>query len=165
MFQAGRRARDHGDRLVHAEQCPRLAHDALELRCRNQGFANPVGGVGQGRRDALPPIGQVGDGAQIGTEARRFGRGQLGVPLRVLGVAVMGETEGPKIGRWQNQQGAAEPGHDAVQPAATERRAVDRLVQRREKEDQNEPVYRERRDEPDRALSQSDGRAGRAERS
>jgi hypothetical protein len=77
---------------------------------------------------------------------------------------MVGEVEGPKIDGRQEKSRAAGPGDRIVQPAALESGAVDRLVQRREQEDEHDAVGQHGRQQPGRALREGDHAAGREQR-
>jgi hypothetical protein len=76
---------------------------------------------------------------------------------------MMREVKGPEILGRQDQERAADPGHHVVQAPAAERRAVNRLVQRREQEHQDDAVQQHRRHQPERAAGERDQPAGHSQ--
>ena len=131
---------------------------------RDEGLLDLAGGMTNQPSHLFAPVGQPRDIDQVGAETSWLGRGELRVARRVLREAVMGEVKGPEIGRWENQDSAADPGDRVVQPARAEGRAVDGLVQGREEEDQDQAVAERGREQPGPARGLRDQPGGDGQR-
>ena len=98
---------------------------------------------------------------QVVGKRARLRRRQLRIARRILGVTMMGEVEGAEVGGRQHQDRTARPRHGVVQPPAAKRGPVDRFVQRREQEHQDDAVQEHRRRQPERAARRPHQGAGR----
>ena len=90
-------------------------------------------------------------------------RGELGIILRILGMAVMGEMEIAEIARRQYEQ---EPGHigaDGIEPLAAEGRPVDAFMLEGEEEDEHDAMGQHGEEQDQRVGCQHHCRAGRGE--
>ena len=97
---------------------------------------------------------------KISDQPFRLGDEEFGIVVHVLCRAMMGEMEEAEIMGRQNQDERRQPRHGFVDPAILERRAVNRFMQRREQEDQDDAIGDHRRDEPRRADGFKDGHPG-----
>ena len=105
---------------------PRLADDLARRIAREIGLRRPARGMLEDAHDMGAPERNPRDGPEPGGLGARLGRGQLGIALGILGVAVMGEMEEAEVIRRQDDEEAQDGRHPIVEAAVLEGGAMDR---------------------------------------
>ena len=139
---------------------PRLADDLAPRIAREIGLRRAAGGMLDDTHDVIAPERNPRDRPEPGGLGAGLGRGQLGIALGILGIAVMGEMEEAEVIRRQDDEEAQDGRHPIVEPPVLEGGAMDRFMQGGKEEDEDRALQRLGRQPPERPRRYGDQQAG-----